>query len=303
MHKLQQGLFLALLKVCSWLPITVARRLGRAVSALLWHRNSRSRHVTEVNIRHCYPQLPDDAGKQLARRSYIGIGERLAEMGFVWLKPPQQVLDLVESVEGSLLLSGAVAQAKGTIVLIPHLGNWEVVGLYLADKHKTTSLYELSGREILDNFISKVRSRNGATLVPTTQKGIGRLLKNLKDGQVTAILPDQLPRERGGGEYAPFFGHSVLTMTLVSNLIQRTGATVIFGFALRIEKGFRIVFKPASPEICSENQKESLTALNCGVEQCIETCPEQYSWEYKRFRDRPKTKVSIYGHSKKSQNS
>lgn len=294
MQKLQQGLFLGLLHVCSWLPITVARSLGRVVSGLLWHFNSRNRHVTEVNLKHCYPNLSAADQRNLARKSYLSIGESVAEMGSVWLKPAEQVLAMVESVEGETLFRDAIAQARGTIVLIPHLGNWEVVGLYLAQAHETTSLYELSGRQRLDSFISEVRSRNGAILVPTNQKGIGRLLKNLKKGHVTAILPDQLPRERGSGEYAPFFGHQVLTMTLASNLIQRTGAEVLFGFALRTKKGFKIVFKEADEGVRSDSQLESLTALNRGVEQCIEHCPSQYIWEYKRFRDRPKAKTSIY---------
>jgi len=297
MQQLQQVLFLALLRVCSWLPITFARGFGRLVSALLWHFKSRNRHVTEINLKHCFPHLSDTAQRELARKSYLSIGEGVAEMGAVWLKPAQKILGLVESVENEVLFRNSIAQNKGTIVLIPHLGNWEVIGLYLAAVHDTTSLYELSGRERLDSFISKVRSRNGATLVPTNQKGIGRLLRNLKKGHVTAILPDQLPRERSSGEYAPFFGHQVLTMTLVSNLIQRTGAVVIFGFALRTERGFKIIFRKADDNLCSGSQLESLATLNRGIEQCIECCPSQYSWEYKRFRDRPKAKTSIYDRS------
>jgi KDO2-lipid IV(A) lauroyltransferase len=294
MLELQQRLFLGILRISSWLPMTVARRIGCVLSGCFWALKSRNRHVTEVNIAHCYPELSKSEQTQLARASYLSIGEGLGEMGAVWLKPVEQILASIESIEGEALLLEAIDRSQGLIVLIPHIGNWEVMGLHLASVHQTTSLYELSGRKQIDHFIKKVRSRNGATLVPTNQRGIGRLLKNLKQGQVTAVLPDQLPRGRSGGEYAPFFGHSVLTMTLVNNLLQRTGAEAIFGFAQRTKKGFKLVFKPACREIAADNQVGALTALNRGVEQCIADCPEQYAWEYKRFRDRPKTKNSIY---------
>ena len=39
----------------------------------------------------------------------------------------------------------------------------------------------------------------------------------------SAMLPDQVPK-RAGAEFAPFFGQPALTMTLTSNLLQKTGA-------------------------------------------------------------------------------
>ena len=63
-----------------------------------------------------------------------------------------------------------------------------------------------------------------------------------------------------------------------------TGALAVFGFAQRISGGFQIRYLPASEKIYSEDISESFIALNTGVEKCISYCPEQYQWEYKRFR-------------------
>jgi KDO2-lipid IV(A) lauroyltransferase len=38
----------------------------------------------------------------------------------------------------------------------------------------------------------------------------------------------------------------------------------------------------------------SLAALNRGVEACLRHCPEQYQWEYKRFRTRPRGEFDYY---------
>ena len=107
MNTMQQWLFLSLLKVCSWLPITVARKFGRLVSTFLWRFNSRNRLVTEANLQYCYPTLSLGEQQELARKSYIGAGEGIAEMGSVWLNPVSQILAMVESVDSEALFKEA----------------------------------------------------------------------------------------------------------------------------------------------------------------------------------------------------
>ena len=52
--------------------------------------------------------------------------------------------------------------------------------------------------------------------------------------------------------------------------------------------GFKIVIKEADNDIVSSDLLTSITALNRSVESCVRDIPEQYQWEYKRFkRGRP----------------
>lgn len=44
---------------------------------------------------------------------------------------------------------------------------------------------------------------------------------------------------------------------------------------------------PVGEDLYSEDIQTSLAALNRGVEAIVALAPEQYQWEYKRFRDRP----------------
>jgi KDO2-lipid IV(A) lauroyltransferase len=57
--------------------------------------------------------------------------------------------------------------------------------------------------------------------------------------------------------------------------------------ALRISGGWELHFLPVSEDLYSEDIETSLAALNSGVEAIIALAPEQYQWEYKRFRDQP----------------
>ena len=89
-------------------------------------------------------------------------------------------------------------------------------------------------------------------------------------------MPDQEPVE-SGGRFASFFGLPALTMTLVPRLLRRTGASAVFGYALREDRGgFTMHFEEASPELADEDLDRALAALNRGVERCVRAAPEQY---------------------------
>jgi KDO2-lipid IV(A) lauroyltransferase len=47
-------------------------------------------------------------------------------------------------------------------------------------------------------------------------------------------------------------------------------------------------------DLYSEDIQTSLAALNRGVEAIVALAPEQYQWEYKRFRDRPAGESPAY---------
>jgi KDO2-lipid IV(A) lauroyltransferase len=106
---------------------------------------------------------------------------------------------------------------------------------------------------------------------------------------VVGILPDQVPNEAAAGIFSPFFGVPAYTMVLVFRLVQKTGALVLFTYAERLSQGggFHLHFQQASPMINSAQVEISVRALNQGVEQCVQTCPSQYQWNYKRFKRHP----------------
>ena len=52
----------------------------------------------------------------------------------------------------------------------------------------------------------------------------------------------------------------------------------------RVSKGFKIVFQQPDANIYSDKEIDSLNGLNRSVENCVRNIPEQYQWEYKRFK-------------------
>lgn len=284
----------ALLRFCACLPLGVARWLGRCAAALYWPLRGASRRVTERNIELAYPGLGARERQRLARDSLAATAELAAEMGHVWLRGWPWLRRHILAVEGEELVRDAQAAGRGVIVLAPHLGNWEVTGLHLATLGPTVSLYEPPHLNALDTMIRHARQRSGATLVPTDSRGLARLLKSVRGGHISGILPDQCPRDVGSGMNSHFMGVRCFTGTLASNMIRRTGALALFGYGRRVPGGWVVCYRPADRDIYSDDTATSLAALNRGVEDCLRDCPAQYQWEYKRFKIRPKEGPGVY---------
>jgi KDO2-lipid IV(A) lauroyltransferase len=292
---LKGGLAVFLLRFFSFFPFSVLQVMGTWLGSLSYALNSRSRRVVEANLRHCFPQWSEDRRQALVRQTMRESGKTLFEMAGFWHWPTEKSKHLICEVHNQVLLQEALARQHGVIVLAPHLGNWELAGIYLARQAPITCLYAPAKLPAMDRLMIRGRQRNGTKLAPTNMQGVKALLKALKAGEMVGILPDQVP-ESGSGVFAPFFGQPALTMTLLTTLARRTEAAVLCCYARRREdgRGFDMVWLPADPDIRLEDEQAAVIALNRSVEQCVLQCLEQYQWEYKRFRERPPGGGKIY---------
>ena len=114
--------------------------------------------------------------------------------------------------------------------------------------------------------------------------GVKSILGKLKQGGVVLIAGDQVPTLEGG-LVANFFSVPALTMTLVSKLKLKTGAPCHSVFCIRKpgELGFEVTY---SEEIegMDLDMQSSVDRMNEELEKCIMNAPEQYAWEYKRYK-------------------
>jgi len=285
---------LFLLRLMVRLPLPLLHGIGAVLGWLSWLVPNPNNSVTRRNLELCFPTLTPAARRTLARRTLIETGKALLETPLLWLAPGERVLELVREVRGLELVERGLAAGRGVIVVSPHLGNWELCGLYLA-RYGITSLYRPPRKQALESLIRIARERLGATLVPTDARGVRALYQALARGGMIGILPDQDPRDEAGA-FAPFFGVPAKTMTLLPRLAQKSGAPVLFTFAERLPRGrgFRLHFLPAPAGIHSADIATAVRALNQGVEQCVRMAPEQYQWAYKRFRTRPEGEAPLY---------
>ena len=284
-----------ILIISARLPLRLNHLLGSLLGQLLMLTNSKQLRVARRNLQRCFPDLNSEQQQDLLRRNMQETAKTLFESGPVWLADKADFFAMVQEVHGEQHLQQAMERGNGAILAIPHLGNWEVIGLYCSSLYSTTSLYRPPRMQAIDSLIRKARERFGAKLVPTNAKGVRALFQALAANELVAILPDQDPRDKGG-LFAPLFGIQANTMTLLSRLAQKSNAAVLCCYAERLPRGrgFAIHFLPADADLYAKDMNTSLTALNRMVEQSIRQIPEQYQWGYKRFRSRPEGEKNFY---------
>lgn len=285
-----------LLKLLARLSFNNAQRLGKFIGKLFWLGDSSTTQVTKTNIELVYPELNHEEQTKLIQQSLIETGKLFAEFGMMWEWPSEKSLDLIKSIQGKEHFDQIIDQDKGIIVLVPHLGNWELAGLYLASLRPMAALYRPPKIKELEDYMSAVRGRHGSELVPTNKRGVVRLFSILNEQGMVGILPDQVPGGTGGVT-VPFMGIPTNTMKLVTRLIHKTDCKVVTLCSVRRSSGdgFDMIFGKADEQIYDQDIETSVTAMNRMIETCVALAPAQYQWEYKRFKGyRPEPGRKIY---------
>jgi len=228
----------------------------------------------------------------LALSSLEATAQVFTESGVIFHWPAERWQRLTVSIDGASLIEDALGQGRGVLVLVPHLGNWEYLSLYLG-KFAVTALYDPPRLRALDAPILRARSRTGAILLPISSQGIRAVYETLTHAGVVALLPDQVP-DRRAGVYAEFFGKPALTMTFAHRLIARTRPVVLMGAAVRVKGGFSLRFIKADADLHTGNAVQAATAMNRSIQRLVCETPEQYQWEYKRFKRPPPGEPDCY---------
>jgi KDO2-lipid IV(A) lauroyltransferase len=274
------------LRIFGVLPLPVVHAFGALAGNILWMLHGRARRIAARNLSLVLTQKDAETRQRLARASLVETGKAAAETAIVWGRPPRKALALIREVRGETLFDAARASGKGLIVAAPHLGCWELVNYWLAERSPLSIVYRAPRQSAIEPLLLAVRGRVPVEQVRASGAGVRALYRRLAAGGVVGILPDQRPKQ-GEGVIAPFFGVPALTMVLLSRLAQRTGANVLFAFAERLPRGhgFRLHFLKAPPDIADADLARACAALNRGVERCVDIAFAQYQWTYKRFPD------------------
>ena len=277
-------LALLILKIIAYFPIGASRGLGKLFGRFLYSFNSQSVQTCKKNLTLCYPELNAQEINRLCFDRMQHLGQSLFETPKIWRKGSIWIESKVKKVYGLDIFESLFEQKKGLIIIIPHLGNWEILGLWISKRVPMTSIYEPPKIKSLNDWVKRGRENAGASLVPANIRGVSNVLKALTKGEVTGILPDQFPPEISG-QTSTFFNVRTRTMTLIHKLIGRVDCNTLIASAIRVADGWEIHFQRVDDDINSTDISTSLSALNRSIEDMVKLNPSQYQWEYKRFKD------------------
>lgn len=288
MQSMQSTLLNLIARVLSSISLPMNHRIGAAIGWLAWTARTKLRTITLINLSLCFPDWSEEQKNRIGKNSLIETGKTLTESFWLWKRPNSDVLERLIIIEGEQLLRDAQASAQGLIVATPHMGSWESCCLPLVTEEPVTFFYKPPRMRAIEPLIVAGREHMGGDGVKLDAAGIKHVLKRLKHGHTVGILPDQEP-DLINGHFAPFFSQPANTMTLLAKFANKTQSQVLFCFAKRLPKGagWQLHYMQPAKGVDDQDKTIATTILNATVEQCVLACPEQYMWNYKRFRIYP----------------
>lgn len=276
----------ALFRIMGRLPLPLNHALGSIAGLLAFAFSARHRQLTSFNLAlfNAYAR-PGNAVS--IWRSAAEQGKGLTELATAWTAPVERIYALVRSCTGWEHVERAQAAGKPVIFVTPHLGCYDIAGRYLESRTPVMALYRPPKQAWLEPIMQAGRQRGGGSTAPADASGIRQLLRTLKNGGSIIMLPDQVPAPEAGGDgvWAPFFGQSAYTMTLLPRLAQSTGAVILMFHARRMPwgRGFEVHIEPPMASL-PEDKLRAAEEMNRALEKLISQSPEQYLWGYNRYK-------------------
>ncbi len=272
-------MLLLLLRLMSHLPLAVLHGLGVVAGLVSYALQPGLRAKARGNL-----QAAGLYSRALAWRSAAEAGKGVLEMPYIWFRPDATLRKRTDSTaleRAEREHRDAAGREIGSIYLTPHLGSFELSARTYAMLAPITVLYKPPRREDLHAVLRAARSRPQLKAVTTDAGGVRALLRALRQGQAIGVLPDQVPTA-GEGTWAPFFGRLAFTMTLPARLVERTAARVFIVATRRrrLARGWTIEVRPVEGE-------PSPARINATVESMIRAAPDQYYWDYNRYKVPP----------------
>ena len=275
---------LRLLRGFSCLPLGFVHALGSIAGWIVYFASPRYARRLRENLYQSQAVSGALAQRRLLHRAIAAAGQSFLELFIIWFRPYPRVLQLVRNIEGWENIQTARASGKGLILLTPHVGCFELAGLYCGGHFPFTELYRAPKLSWLAPLMQAGRARGQISLARADYSVVKKLFAALKRGQAIGVLPDQVPG-LGDGVWADFFGRPAYTMTLIARLQQKTGATIMFFYAERLSwgRGYVIHYLPPLAPL-SDNPEHAARQINAAVEAIVRTCPAQYLWSYNRYK-------------------
>lgn len=282
-----------------WLIVQLPDRwqfaMGQFLGKLIARWGGRLKKNTWTNLRLCFPEKNPAELRQLASAGFLSVGLGIIETGRAfWL--PESKMTAACTLHGMQHAEAALAQGKGILLISPHFTCLEIVGRLLANQPNFAVMYRLHKKPLLAFIHARFRNVHYRRSIPSHR--IRQLIQALRDNMAVWYAYD-IDAGKKNSVFAPFFGVPAASMTAVSRLAGLTGAAVMPVHFYRKGNAFHYAVCLGEPldAFPSDDFVEDATRLNSLLEAGIRQHPEQYLWQYQRFKTRPPGEKRLYGNN------
>jgi lauroyl/myristoyl acyltransferase len=207
-------------------PASVAEFAGGLLGLAMAAADADRRRVVGRNLQRVHGRRLNPAElRREVRRAFASYARYWVEVLRLPAYSPDD-LDAAMTAKGLEHLDAALAEGKGAVVALPHLGGWDFGGAWLATRgYRMTVVVEaLDPPEAFEWFVSFRRSL-GLDVIPLGPAAGKAVLRALRDNRVVALLSDR--DIAGGGVEVDFFGERTTLPAGPITLALRAGAPVL----------------------------------------------------------------------------
>ena len=214
-------------EVARLLPEPLGAPLARGLAQVVGvgFMGARSRQVQRNLARVHGMPLPPGSRTRAVAATFDSYGRYYYEL-FRLRNPSAAWLDEHALVTGFEHVRAAIHEGKGAIVALPHLGNWDFAGAWLAaqDVGVTVVAEPVEPPELFDWFV-RARAALGMRVIPLSSAAGGEVLRALRANEVVCLLCDR--DLTGDGAQVEFFGERTTLPGGPALMALRSGAPLI----------------------------------------------------------------------------
>ncbi|HEY8962739.1 MAG TPA: hypothetical protein VIM57_11095 [Luteolibacter sp.] len=253
-------------------------RLGETLGDLAWRLMPRRRKIVTRNLRIAFAgEKTREELEPLVRETFLRTGANLLAVAHTARLSPGRLSEAVE-VKGFEHVAAALAVGRGAVVLIPHMGNWEVLSrlrLVLPGKIPSGGFYRPLNNPLMDERVLKRREADGTRMFSKRDSFL-QATTFLRENGMLGILADQ--RVGKQGDLVSFFGRLTRSSPLPSLLARRAKCPMLALSMVTVRPGkWEVRFLPVEAPYTTEN---SMVAL----ERAMRESPSDAFWFHERWK-------------------
>jgi KDO2-lipid IV(A) lauroyltransferase len=273
--------------IAGLLPGPWVFRVGEWLGALAWPFMGKRRRIVIRNLRIAFAgemDLPEI--HRMAKASFCRTAANMLSLAYTARLSPDRLKDVLR-VENIELLEQTLAKGRGVVLLLAHMGNWELLSRmvhFFPAGSKAGAMYRHLNNIPLDRRTRKRREADGTRMF-SKNEGFHQVTGFLREGGIVGILADQ--RTGFHGDLVPFFGRLTRSSPLPSLLARRSKSGLLALSLVTESPGkWRAEFLPVN----------AATTADCmeTLEQTIRRSPIDVFWLQERwkFLCNPKNPIS-----------
>jgi Kdo2-lipid IVA lauroyltransferase/acyltransferase len=234
------------------LPRRFAAHLAGALFATVGPLTRKQRHVKR-NLSFVKPDASPAELERLARAVWRNLGAVLAEFPHL-----ERIVDEAITVEFAPQTAALLETGQPIVILTAHLGNWEVLGAWLA-RHgpPLTAIYDRNDNPIIERRIQTYR-RADRIRFTDKEASLRELLAAAREGRSIALLQDT---RVDSGVMIPLFGVEAATTISPAKIGRRFGYPLVPVQVVR-EPGQRFRLRFHTPLTPPHTDDEKAAALD-----------------------------------------